>query len=52
MFYFLKKQQKMCIINLICGLTYFCKLCRISDEFMKLPSPFSSQGLVVVDIWI
>jgi len=42
----------MCIINVMCGLAYFYKLRRISDEFVKLPPQFSSQGLVVVDIWL
>jgi len=42
----------MCIINLMCVLAYFCKLRRILDEFVKLPPSFSSQGLVVVDIWL
>ena len=40
----------MCIIDVMCGLAYFCKLRRISDEFVELPPPFPSQGLVVVDI--
>jgi len=41
----------MWIINVMCGLTYFYKLRRLSDEFVKLPPPFPSQGLVVIDIW-
>jgi len=47
---FIEEKQKMCIINVMCGLAYFCKLRRISDKFVKAPPPFSSQGLVVVDI--
>jgi len=42
----------MCIINVMCGLAYFCKLRRITDEFVKLPPQFSFQDLVVVDIWL
>jgi len=34
----------MCIINVMCGLANFV-------EFVKPPPPFSSQGLVVVDIF-
>jgi len=39
-------------VNVMCGLAYFCKLRRISDESVKLPPQFSCQGLVVVDIWV
>jgi len=52
MFYLLKKQQKMCIIKVMCGLAYFYELRRILDEFVKLPPPFPFQDLVVVDIWL
>ena len=49
----LNYQKEICIINAMCGLAYLYKLRRILEEFVKLPTPFLSQGRFVVDtgIW-
>jgi len=41
--------EEICIINAMCGLAYLYKLRRILKEFVKLPPPFTSKGIFVVD---
>jgi len=35
----------------MCELAYFYKVRRIFEEFVKLPPPFPSQDLFVIDIF-